>query len=289
MRHLIAALILCFGAPSIAFAQDWVNLTVTSHVNSAFNQAAFDNDLAVANESLRYDDHDCADDVPCSVRFRRNGAVGTFGNSLDGLDMITTGAERDAVFGIGTHRVKIVTIIDICAGAVNPSIIGCGRCNGFGFIIESGQPASVAVHEYGHNVMGCSHRDSCSWNIMHTFSNGANNSVNAPECSGFGGTSYTQLCGDVFDGGGGPLTMQGGPYWVTCDVTVPAGRALTIEPGVEIQLDQGGRRISSYGTTYANGQGSRILIYSNNAAQNFPSATVDGPLVLESGGELILD
>jgi len=203
--------------------------------------------------------------------------------------VITTQAELNAVFNVTTHRVKVVDAVDYCAGGYNPSIIGCGSCNAVGYIVENWVGGFVYVHEFGHNVMGCGHRNDCDHNIMNALSIVTNNSLNATECSGFGGSAYTTLCGNVWDGSGGPLTVAGGPYWVTCNVTVPAGRTLTIQAGVEIQFDQGGRKITSVGNTNADGSTTRITIYSNNEVKNFPTATVDGELIIQNGGELILD
>ena len=289
MKKLLLLATALLIIPATASGLDWVGFTVTRHVDTtSFTAGDFDNAMDDVNDRMKYDNHDCSDDVPCSARFFRSGNLGTFGTTSDGLDVITTQAELDSVFAITSHRVKVVDAVNYCAGGYNTSIIGCGRCNAFGYILEDWVGGNVYVHEYGHNVMGCGHRDDCSHNIMHSISIGTNNSVNATECSGFGGSAYTQLCGSVYDGSGGPLTVNGGPYWITCNVTVPAGRTLTIQAGVEIQF-QRGLQIRSDGYTTANGSTSRIMIYSNNDDSNFPTATVDGELVIENGGQLILD
>jgi hypothetical protein len=239
---------------------------------------------------LQFNDHDCSDDTPCSARFRRSGAIGVFGTATDGLDIITTEAELDAVFAVTTHRAKVVTSVDWCGGSFNPSIIGCGLCDGFGYIVESWVDGNVYVHEYGHNVMGCGHRNDCAQNIMNSVSTGNNNSVNASECAGFGGFAYRTLCGAVYDGHGGPLTVANGPYWITCDVSVPAGQILTIGAGVEVQCEPGMRIVSQgTGTANANGTITTITIYSNNEAANFPTATVNGPMTITNGGIFILN
>jgi hypothetical protein len=284
---LLGAILLMM--PAAAGGQDRVALTVTRHVNTTFFTAAnFDSAMGDINDRLKFDNHDCSDDVPCTARFFRSGAVGTFGAASDGLDVITTQTELDAVLAVTTHRVKVVDAIDYCNGGYNTSIIGCGLCDAFGYIVEDWVGGNVYVHEYGHNVMGCGHRDDCSYNIMHAISIGANNAVNSSECSGFGGKPYTQLCGSVYDGAGGPLTVSGGPYWITCNVTVPAGKTLTIQAGVEIQFHRG-LRIQSDGYAIAQGSTAQIAIYSNNPGKNFPTATVGGELIIQNGGVLILD
>lgn len=284
---LLGAALLVIPATAVGDL-DWISFTVTRHVNTPLTTNTVDDALDDVNDRLKYDNHDCTDDTPCSARFFRSGTIGTFGTPGDGRDVITTQAELTAVFNVMTHRVKVVDAVDYCAGGYNPSIIGCGLRNAFGYIVENGVGGAVYVHEFGHNV-DLGHRDDCDHNIMNTFSIGTNNSLNATECARFGGSAYTALCGNVWDGFGGPLTVAGGPYWVTCNVTVPAGRTLTIQAGAEIQFDQGGRRITSVGNTNADGSTTRITIYSNNEVKNFPTATVDGELIIQSGGVLILD
>lgn len=284
---LLGAALLVIPATAVG-GLDWISFTVTRHVDTTLIPSTVDNALDDVNDRLKYDNHDCTGDTPCSVRFSRSGTIGTFGTTGDGLDVITTQGELDSVFNVTSHRVKVVTAVDYCAGGFNPSFAGCGRCDAFGYIVENWVGGGVYVHEFGHNVMGCGHRDDCDENIMHSISGGTNNSLNAAECSGFGGSAYTTLCGNVSDGSGGPLTVADGPYWVTCNVTVPAGQTLTIQPGVEIQFDQGGRKITSVGNTNADGSTARITIYSNNEDKNFPTATVEGELVIQDGGELIL-
>lgn len=287
-KHIVIIIVLLL-IPTTSNALDWVPFTVTRHVDTtSFTATDFDNEMNVANDRMKYDNHDCSDDVPCSARFYRSGTLGTFGTSGDGLDVISTQGELDSVFAVTSHRVKVVDALNYCAGSYNTSFIGCGRCNAFGYIIEEWVQGSVYVHEYGHNVMGCGHRDDCSFNIMHSTSNGQNNSVNGTECSDFGGSAYTQLCGTVYDGYGGPLTVSGGPYWITCNISVPSGQSLTIQAEVEIQFHQG-VRIISMGTTTADGNSNRITIYSNNEGQNYPTAIVDGEMIINNGGQLILD
>ncbi len=287
-KLLLLAALLVIPAKAVG-GLDLIAFTVTRHVDTTFTTNTIDNALNDVNDRLKYDNHDCTDDTPCSVRFFRSGTIGTFGTAGDGLDVITTQAELTAVFNVTTHRVKVVDAVDFCDSTFDPSFIGCGLGNAFGYIVERSVGGAVYVHEFGHNVLGSGHRDDCANNIMNTFSIGTNNSLNATECSGLGGSAYTTLCGNVWDGAGGPLTVAGGPYWVTCNVTVPAGRILTIQAGVEIQFDQGGRKITSIGNTNADGSTARITICSNNEDKNFPTATVDGELVIRNGGELILD
>ncbi len=275
--------------PTAVFGLDWVSFTVTRHVNtSSFTATNVDNALNDVNNRLKYDNHDCSDDTPCSVRFFRSGSLGTFGSSSDGLDVISTQSELNSVFGVTSHRVKVVDAVDYCAGGYNTSIIGCGKCNATGYIVEDWVGGAVYVHEFGHNVLGCGHRDDCSNNIMNSTSIGTNNSLNSSECSGLGGSAYTQLCGNVYNGYKGPLTVSNGPYWLTCNVTVPAGQTLTIQAGVEIQF-QFGNKLVSLGVTNADGSSSDIRVYSNNEDKNFPTIIIEEEMVIKNGGGLRLD
>lgn len=288
MNKVVCVLFFIFFSTGTCLAGlNYVAFTVTHHVDNAYVVTTFDNAIIEGNDRMKYDNHGCTDDVPCTVRFYRSGALGTFGTTGDGLDVITTQSELNSVFAVNTHRAKMVTALDYCDNRYNPSFCGCGKVNGFGFIVETTQPGNTYIHEYGHNV-GLGHRDDCTLNIMNTYTNGMNNSVNSSECSTYGGKAYTHLCGNVYDGSGGPLTVSGGPYWLTCNVTVPAGQVLTIQAGVEIQFHQG-LRITSTGTTNADGSSSRITVYSNNEGQNYPTALMDGEMVISNGGALILD
>jgi len=289
MKKLTILLFILMLSENTAFAIDWVDLSITRHTDTTYVQNTFDTAMTTVNLAFQLDNNSCTDDVPCTTRFRRSGTLGTFGTNGDGNDTVITQAEVDAVFAVNTHRIKVVTVLNRCGGISNPSIVGCGKCNAAGIVVESTWVGGdLYAQEYGHNVMGCGHRNDCTWNIMNAGLTGANNSVNATECAGFGGKAYTQLCGNVWDGYGGPLTVANGPYWVTCNVTVPASLTLTIEAGVEIQFDPG-RKITSSGTTNADGTAKQILIYSNNQAITpLPTMTVDGPLQMFNGGDLIM-
>lgn len=267
-----------------------VGFTVKRHVETTFTSTEFDNAMTDVNLRIRMDSNRCSaqGETPCTASFYRSGSIGTMGATGDGLDIITTQGELDRVFNVTSARVKVVDAIDYCAGRYNTSFVGCGRCNAFGYIVETGRQGNVYVHEYGHNIMGCDHRDTCTGNIMHSITDGTNDSLNASECSDFGGKAYTQLCGTKYDGNGGPLTVAGGPYWVSCNVTVPVGQTLTINPGVEIQfkmltkISSGG----STGTVDVDGTSSRVLMYSNNPSLGYPTIKVDSEILITNGGGL---
>lgn len=61
-----------------------------------------------------------------------------------------------------------------------------------------------------------------------------------------------ELCGEVYDGHGGPL-IPGGPYTITCDVYVPYSEELTVNPGVSVDFNPWNVVIAE-GTLDASGQ-----------------------------------
>ena len=143
-----------------AHAQD---LTFARHPDTTMPTATIDSALQFGTRILqRCDATPVPDqDVACGVTMRRSGAVGTFGATGDGLDIITTDAEMNTVIADGAARIKVVTSISACGGQINPSIIGCGYVGASGIVSESGLGVNLTGeeldHEFGHN-QGLGHR-----------------------------------------------------------------------------------------------------------------------------------
>src|SRR5262249_33503406 len=137
--------------------------TFALHVDSTITTATVDSALQVGTARLqRCDATPAADqDVACGVTLRRSGAIGAFGVTGDGNDVITTNAQMNAVINNGVARVKVVTSISACGGQINPSFIGCGLIGASGIVSESGLGVPLTgeelTHEFGHN-QGLGHR-----------------------------------------------------------------------------------------------------------------------------------
>src|SRR6266850_2243941 len=93
-------------------------------------------------------------------------------------------------------------------------------------------------------------------------------------------SAQTIISGDVFDGSGGPLVPGGSPYVVPAFsiVSVPAGRTLTIQPGVEVRLAENAY-FEVYGTLTSVGSAANHIRLTSNIAGQYWFA-----LIIRSGG-----
>ena len=98
---------------------------------------------------------DSASDLGCCVHFTRAGEAGTLGAPGDGLDIISSKAELDAVLGNPSVRIKVVRAINWC-GAPGTNFSGCAKQGGFGAVVvrlsDVGAEVGLWMHEYGHNA-----------------------------------------------------------------------------------------------------------------------------------------
>lgn len=206
------------------------------HAQASYANPQFDADLAAATELLFRRDTGCGGaDVTCPVTFSRSGDVGTFGSPGDGLDIVTTATELQAVFAVGGARVKYVSELDYCGG-YNVSIIGCAPQPGSTMVLQTNWPGtSVFAHEYGHN-MGLDHRDGCDNNLMNsTLSSPIQGVVDQLECNAFGGGGVTLTLDLSFAGNGSghvEVSPAGTSCESSCSVEIPysANVQLTLVP-----------------------------------------------------------
>ena len=117
------------------------------------------------------------------------------------------------------------------------------------------QSGDVFVHEYGHNMMGCGHREDCEYNIMDDSSDGTNDALNGAECEQLGGVMFQEWCGEMV-----PLSEPTWWHWVTCDIYVPAGQLFGTKPLEEWQFRHG-TTLTSHGTFETPGGG--VSMYGN--------------------------
>jgi len=163
------------------------------HGLTFLNHAAVTNPLtparldAVLTESTRRAaTADFAGDVACCSVVERSGNGGTFGSPQDGHDTINDATELNAVIGQAGARVKVVNVINYCAGT-GTNIIGCSYSPGNGMVLvrlsSLAYESVLWLHEYGHNV-GLGHSAVASA-IMFSSDNGANDSLALNECAAF--------------------------------------------------------------------------------------------------------
>jgi hypothetical protein len=163
-------------------------------------------DAALADVSRRVGLADFDTDVACCVTFSRSRAGVTFGTPGDGLDVIDTPDEIQAVLDDPSARFKVVRSIGYCGGA-GTNIVGCGDVAGpYAVVVRLGTTASEGIlwgHEYGHNV-GLGH-SADSRAIMYASITGANDGVAPSECDAWhtpapGAAADVQVIGTCADG-----------------------------------------------------------------------------------------
>ena len=136
--------------------------------------------------SLRAGRADFAGDVGCCVLLARSGSAQTFGTAGDGLDIIDSGSEENAVMNDPIARVKVVRAIHSCGGP-GMAIGGCAWIGGDGIALvrwsNIDTEAVIWMHEYGHNT-GLGHASDKRY-IMFGFDTGNNNGLTQSECDSF--------------------------------------------------------------------------------------------------------
>jgi len=161
-------------------------LTYTNHVDtpSPMNDATLDQALASASATAGIENF--SDDLACCITVGRSGTAGTFGAPDDGIDVVDTQEEIQAVLNSSTARVKVVRAINYCAGP-GTNIIGCSLVPGDTMVVVRLTSVSgeglLWLHEYGHNT-GLGHNGDSRY-IMHSRYNGGNSALTQVECNAF--------------------------------------------------------------------------------------------------------
>ena len=94
------------------------------------------------------------------------------------------------------------------------------------------------------------------------------------------------LCGNVFDGGDGPLEYSTRAYYVRCDVSVPQEEELTISPSVLLAVMLGSR-ITAEGYLFADGTSGEVQILADK--KRYRGIHLNGQLRLVNGGCVRID
>ena len=163
-------------------------LTYVNHVNvaSPMTDARLDQILYETSQTIGRAEF--AEDVACCAGAQRSGSGPLWGSATDGLDIIDTDAELNAVLNNSVARVKVVRAINYCGGA-RTNIIGCAWIGGWGVaLVRYGSDADTEgelwLHEYGHNV-GLNHNADRRYLMYGTLYGGSatdNVAVTTTEC-----------------------------------------------------------------------------------------------------------
>ncbi|HEX5043030.1 MAG TPA: MopE-related protein [Candidatus Polarisedimenticolaceae bacterium] len=156
--------------------------TVANHVDTPSKVTATQADQITARASVVAQTADFPEDVACCTGFVRGGTVGTFGTSGDGRDSIDNDTELQAVLNVSVARIKVVRVINQCAGP-GTNIIGCSYTPGFGMAVVrvSSNEGILWLHEYGHNA-GLDHVSQIN-NVMNPFLVASALGLNQAQCN----------------------------------------------------------------------------------------------------------
>lgn len=139
------------------------DLTFARHPATTFSFSKASSGLAYATRAMQICNSRVADDqdVAAAIALNAAGPLRTFGELEDGLDIVTTPEEIQAVLASSAAYVKVVTMISFC-GSSGSGIVGCAP-PGTSMAVISGLSTNdfgeTVAHELGHNV-GLHHRES---------------------------------------------------------------------------------------------------------------------------------
>jgi hypothetical protein len=91
------------------------------------------------------------------------------------------------------------------------------------------------------------------------------------------------LCGSVYNGYKGPLSLNSRDHYIRCDITVPTGQALTIDPHVEV-IFLNNSKVTSHGTLNANGNIGQVRLVSEE--DNNKGIELTGQIRITNGGQI---
>jgi hypothetical protein len=165
-------------------ASHLIGLTYANHVDTNNPMRNDDLDPALVDVNWVINFEHAPDDMACCIKLEREGNARSFGTPGDGLDVITTSSELNAVINNPIARVKIVDYIGWCGGP-GSGIIGCGYTPGFGMVVvrmsSAANEGKLWAHELGHNT-GMGHNPVPGFIMFASFSAG-NTKLNSSECN----------------------------------------------------------------------------------------------------------
>ncbi len=86
---IVSILLITLSIIKLTFAQ--TNFDANRHIDVAFTSTQFDDLMKDLNTRMQLaNTHDCPNDIPCTAKFQRNGNIGTFGVTGDGLNNLNT-------------------------------------------------------------------------------------------------------------------------------------------------------------------------------------------------------
>lgn len=91
------------------------------------------------------------------------------------------------------------------------------------------------------------------------------------------------LCGSVYNGFKGPLSLNSRDYYIRCDIAVPTGQTLTIDPHVDLAF-LNNSKVTSHGTLNANGTTGQIRFVSEEDSNKGIEFT--GQIRITNGGQI---
>lgn len=146
---------------------------------------------------------DFEEDIACCITVARSGSGGSFGETGDGLDIITTEEDFMTVQSNRSARAKVVRYIGRCGGVVD-NWIGCAWGTDSFVIVRLstglGEEAVLWLHEYGHNT-GLPHNGANAAYVMYPWIHGDSGALTELDCDSYhapaaGGVSDIGACID---------------------------------------------------------------------------------------------
>jgi len=175
---------------------------------------------------------------------------------------VRTGVEEFHWFGDPTTEMWTQIPGDLTVSHTDSCFYGTSYCtvyvdqdDALVSLVQNGEIIGTAISGGGSAVVSCEPPVSGPGDVYVT--------VTKHDYRPYEGIIIPVFCGIVYDGHGGPL--RAGSYTVMCDVEIPVGETLTIEPGTHVAFKQNCKLIAN-GILNANGElGDPIYLVSEDS------------------------